>query len=131
MFVPREERRGMMLMPNPDPNFELSSSRSFLRAARQVCQEWEKLRILYNAALVCWVVYLVNVSQPSLFQSFGFWVTCAMGAVVANVCYFAGPLAETYLNWIDFRHRSIRWALLLIGTQFTALLAGGVLLGMQ
>lgn len=120
-----------MLMPTPETDFDLSQSRTFLRAARHTCQQWEKLRVLYNAALVCWVVYLVNTSKPVLFQSFAFWVTCAVGAVVANACFFAGPLVETYFNWIDFRHRSIRWALLLIGIQFTALLAGGVLLGMQ
>lgn len=119
-----------MLMSNPESNLELTSSRCFFQQVRRVCRQWERLRIVYNAAIVCWVVYMVSASQPALFQSFAFWATCLVGAVFANLCFFLGPLAEAYFHWIDFNHRSIRWALLLIGTQLTAILAGGVLLGM-
>jgi hypothetical protein len=102
---------------------------SFFASAKRICIEWEKLRILYNGALIAWVVYLVEANQPALFETFAFWITCIVGAIVANVCFFAGPLAETYFHWIGFKHWSIRWAMLLIGTQLAALLATGTLMG--
>lgn len=105
-------------------------SPKFLDAAKRICIEWEKLRILYNGALIALVVYLVDSTQPAMFQTFDFWVTCGLGAVAANLCFFAGPLCETYLYWIGVRTATVRWSLLLVGTLLAGFLAGGVLFAM-
>jgi hypothetical protein len=111
-------------MSMSDTEIPTTVAPSFLESARRICVEWEKMRILYNGALIAWVVYLVETTKPAQFESVDFWITCVVGAIAANVSFFAGPLAETYFHWIGFRHWSIRWAILLIGTQLTALLAG-------
>ncbi|MEO8270952.1 MAG: hypothetical protein ABI557_14610, partial [Aureliella sp.] len=45
------------------------------------------------------------------------------GAIVANACYFAGPITETYVRWLGYEGKWIRWFLFLGGTLLTAILA--------
>lgn len=119
-----------MTTPYPDAHIEIASSPSFVEAAKRICLEWEKLRILYNGVLISWVVYIVDKSKPALFQSFEFWATCLVGAVVANICFLAGPIVEAYFRWMGVKHWSIRFSLMLIGTLLAGLLASGVMFGM-
>lgn len=79
---------------------------------RRLLLEWEKGRILYNAVLVGFVLYF---AFPALAHS-PFWLFLIQGAVIANLCFFAGPLAEAYLRYLGLRHPLVRAALLVGGT---------------
>jgi hypothetical protein len=92
----------------------------FAELARAIFIRWERWRIAYNVALVGLVFFLSVV----LFHPDANWYQlawrCAVGACVANLCYFAGPTAEVYLAWLGLRS----WAILPI------LFAGGLLFAM-
>jgi hypothetical protein len=51
-----------------------------------------------------------------------------MGAVIANACFFAGPIAVSYVKWIGWRPRWLTPLLFAVGTLFTMLLAAVVVL---
>jgi len=90
---------------------------------RRIFVRWEMLRIAYNAALAALVIILVallhdvETDWPELGR------LCVVGAVVANVCFFAGPLAEVYLNWLGVRSRGVTVILFSMGTVFAMGLA--------
>ncbi|WP_146393873.1 hypothetical protein [Planctomycetes bacterium CA13] len=48
-------------------------------------------------------------------------------AIAANVCYFAGPILETYVLWLGYNRSWVRWFLFLGGMLLTAILATLVL----
>ena len=81
-------------------------------------QKWEKLRSWYNVILG---TVLVVSHAPHLRMSFLdpmallIWL---IGAVLANICFLAGPLAEAYLSWLGVRSPYV----------MPLLFAGGVLI---
>ena len=87
---------------------------------RTVLWEWEKLRLPYLA-----VVALAVLATTAAAGAFDLrWVEIIVeGAVVANVAYFAGPLAETYLRWLGYDRTWPRWALFAGGVALTCVLA--------
>ena len=93
--------------------------------ARAVFLRWERLRLLYLGLLVPFTLLLhavVGAFTPErLFEAF-------LGGVLANVCYFAGPVAEVYLRWLGVAGRWPRWLLFGAGTTLTALLCVATLL---
>ena len=91
---------------------------------KQVFFAWEKLRVLYVAALA--VVTLSNIPIEAM-KHLEVWVAVAVLAVGANVCYFAGPIAETYLCWLGLRRNMVRTALFVVGTHFAGMLAYAML----
>jgi hypothetical protein len=98
------------------PEFEWSD-------VRRIFLRWERLRIVYNAALVALVVLLVALLyEPEIEWALLGW-RCVVGAVIANVCFFAGPMAETYLNWLGVRNRGVTAILFLMGMLFSLGLA--------
>ena len=71
----------------------------FLPVLRSTLIRWERLRILYNLILIAIVVLPVGggpVELPELADL----PILAVGAVLANLCYLAGPAAESYLAWL-------------------------------
>jgi len=50
-----------------------------------------------------------------------------LGAVVANVAYFAGPTVETYVRWLGYNRAWPRWVMFIGGTLMSIVLAIGVL----
>ncbi len=50
-------------------------------------------------------------------------VLIAEGAIVANLCYFAGPIIETYVRWLGYDRKWVRWFLFVGGTVLTGMLA--------
>lgn len=87
---------------------------------KQVFFAWEKLRVLYVLALAA--VTLTSI-PPEAMKRLDVWVAVAILAIGANVCYFAGPIAETYLCWLGLRRKLVRSALFVGGTVFAVLLA--------
>jgi hypothetical protein len=89
----------------------------FLPVLRSTLIRWERLRIPYNLILIAIVIVPVGggpVELPELADL----PILAVGAVLANLCYLAGPAAESYLAWLGLKSR---WVTL-------ALFAGGVLI---
>ena len=93
--------------------------------AKPVFLAWERLRVIYVLVLAVVVVILLG---PSGLMNVRLLFRLLEGAVVANVLFFAGPVVETYVQWLGFGHIWLRWALFLSGTLLSVLLAFGVLL---
>jgi len=70
-------------------------------------QRWEPLRVWYNLILfVVLVVSHVPYMGVAFLEPMVFLIWLA-GAVLANICFLAGPLAEAYLSWLGIRSRYI------------------------
>lgn len=85
---------------------------------------WEKLRLLYNAFLAVLVIVElaplgVLVLLPILLEA----------ALVANICYCVGPVAEGYLCCIGVKRTNARYALFVLGTILSLGLTWAVLTG--
>ncbi len=87
-------------------------------SARLVFLAWEKLRILFNVGLV-WVTLtlLPNWSWRSIP-----WRDYIGPAILANVCFCAGPCAEGYLTWLGANRQLARWMLFVVGFLFACCL---------
>ena len=80
-------------------------------SARAVFLAWERLRVVYNAALA--VVVLV-FAWPALSKS-EFYLHLACGVVGANVCLCLGPVVEGYLVLSGAERRAVRWIVFVPG----------------
>lgn len=79
---------------------------------------WERLRIFYVLLLGLFTLFLV-APQPIHIPIV---IVIAGGAVFANLCYFAGPILESYVRWLGYRGKWLRWFLFIGGTLLTAIL---------
>ena len=83
---------------------------------------WERLRIWYNTVLI--VVVVVNVlPYRELWFSDRLNYYCIEGAILANICFCVGLVAESYLRIVRWWHDGLRWALFAAGTLLSALVA--------
>ncbi len=92
------------------------------RIARTTFLAWEKLRILYNVVLV----FLTLVAAAKSVWTLSLLTMAVAGAVFANLCYFAGPIIETYVTWLGYRGKQLRVWLFISGTLFACGLAYAV-----
>ena len=106
---------------NPEPDV---AQTSLLTIARSVFLAWEKLRIAYVILLVLITVLLTGVTGIFNLRLLRLIV---LGAVVANVAYFAGPTVETYVRWLGYNRAWPRWLMFIGGTLISIVLAIGVL----
>jgi hypothetical protein len=91
---------------------------------------WEKLRLVYVSVLAAEVLFMAATHPDSYRrQIVDFWLIVAFCAVIANLCYFAGPVTETYVTWLGYRGGWLRIVLFVLGTLFACALALGVLAG--
>jgi len=98
--------------------------RSLLATARRVFLAWEKLRIAYVIILALITLLLIGVSGILNLRLLRLII---MGAVAANVAYFAGPTIETYVRWLGYNKIWPRWFMFIGGTLFSIFLAIGLL----
>ena len=105
--------------PTPD-----RTGQSLPAIAREVFLAWEKLRLVYVAVLA--TVTLVLIESPGAVTS-RLAIDVVVGALAANVLYFAGPLTESYLRWLGYERGWPRWVLFLGGTILAVVFAVGVL----
>ena len=95
-------------------------------SAREVFLAWEKLRIVYNGVLVAVVL---GASALGALQGHARWSDVAFrrhllfAAVVANVLYCTGPVAEGYLALLGSPRRAARGVLFGLGLLFASGLA--------
>jgi len=87
---------------------------------------WERLRIPFVVVLGLITLFLAG---PNLIE-LQTLIVVAVGAVIANLCFFAGPIVETYVCWLGYEQKWVRWFLFVGGTALTALLAVDTLASM-
>jgi hypothetical protein len=90
---------------------------------------WENLRIVYNASLTLFVLFLAGVVVPRDSSHPGFWVLVLLGACIANLCFFVGPAIEGYGTHFRFWNPGLTVLLFLMGLGLAALLALACILG--
>ena len=81
----------------------------------EIIRRWERFRIFYNLALL-----LVTLVMAAIVNAFRVPVllleTALVGAVGANILFFYGPVADGYLQWMEFRHPAIGKLIFALGT---------------
>ena len=87
---------------------------------------WERLRIVYNAVLIVWTLFLLALLMGR--TPVALMIAVPFGGLLANLLYLLGPAIEAYATWFGFWHRSMTYVLFLAGLGFTALLALGALI---
>ena len=103
-----------------------STDVSTVTLAKRVFLAWERLRVLYIALLGALTVLLAApgvIHNGSQLFTFRGMIMLVEGAIVANMCYFAGPAIETYVRWLGYERYWVRWILFVGGTLLTAVLA--------
>ena len=100
---------------------DVSATNTLGQIAKRVFLDWEKMRLAYNGILVAFSL-LIGWRQMG---SLDFWVVAVLGAIGSNLCYFLGPVFDTYITWLGYRSLGIRWAVFALGTLFT--MAGAAL----
>lgn len=82
---------------------------------------WEKLRIVYNAVLVAVVITVTAIGgMKSDWELVRYLIACAM---VANLVYCAGPVAEGYAALFAIPRRASRIVLFTLGLLISACFA--------
>ena len=92
-------------------------------AVRETFLAWERLRVAYVAVLAGLCSLLALACGPGTYADPLFWVNCGIGAVGANLAFFAGPLAENYLGWLGVPRRPVRFVAFAAGLLFSAVFA--------
>lgn len=88
---------------------------SLSASLKPIFSKWEKLRIPYNIILAGVLLLTHGLAMGNQFlQPFPLFVWLA-GAILANFCFFAGPVTESYLSWLGLRSPWITLALFVTG----------------
>ena len=92
-------------------------------SARDVFLAWEKLRLVYNAALVLATALAVGFGQPfrRVDVDRAFLAHLGEGAAILNVAFCAGPVLESYMAWMGAPRSAFRLALFTPGCLFAML----------
>lgn len=93
-----------------------------------ILRRWERLRFAYNAILIVEVVLLALGPARSAVVRPGFASMLIFYAVIANLCYCAGPVATAYLHWLGARGPTVVYLLFAMGTLLAFGLAGLVMM---
>ena len=110
------------------------NSSTFPAATTDALRYWERLRLLYNAALFAVVAAVVATGAPRTVDRISADVlqTLFVLAVLANVAYCAAYPVDLLAQASDLRGLwlRIRWTLFAVGTAFACVLAEFVARGM-
>lgn len=87
-----------------------------------VIRRWEKARFVYNGVLVFFTIIFTSV-YPSRFLDLDYWASVFIGAILANLCYFAGPVIEGYGRYFRIWQPIYMKVLFVVGLSFASLLA--------
>ena len=89
---------------------------------------WERLRVWFNTILVL-VVVVSALPQRELWFSYRLNYYCIEGAILANICFCVGLVAESYLRVVGWWRDPLRWVLFGLGTLLAGLLAHAGIVG--
>jgi len=93
---------------------------------RKIFLRWEIWRIGYNLILGGVVLLMAFLAGGADSNWSDFFRLCLVGAFMANLLYFAGPIVETYLRWLGFRNPWTGLMFYMAGTALSAILAAGI-----
>ena len=88
-----------------------------------IMRRWERLRLFYNLPLVLLVLVLTFVVFPYNASDIEYWLSIALGGLIANFCYLSGPTIEAYGKHLRLWNSILTTLLFLAGLGFTAVLA--------
>lgn len=74
-------------------------------------------KISYNRYLCQFML-----SGTIVIGSLRFWVLSVECAILANVCFFAGPIVEIYVYWLGWKTKVVRVVLFTLGFVFSVAL---------
>jgi hypothetical protein len=86
---------------------------------REIVIGWERMRILYNIILLLiGIIAIFFLLRTPYFKLEETILSAIAFGIFANVCFCAGPVAETYIRAIFNNQdiRSLRLALFILGT---------------
>ena len=78
---------------------------------KQIFINWEKLRLLYNLVLL---IIFTAITISAVFYNTGetnitalpiFLIKSLFLAFVANILFFAGPIFDSYLTWLEINYK--------------------------
>ena len=105
--------------PVADLSPDVSGSERFADVGRVVVS-WEKLRFIYNGVLVLFTLLVVAFTwQIQMSRPLQVGARILAGAVIANVCFCAGPIVNGYLAWFGFYRRELTLVSFVCGTLFS------------
>ena len=91
--------------------------------AMAVFVAWEKLRLVYNMILAAESMLLMGLGTL-------FWLPILLqGALLANVCFCAGPVAEGYLCLLGANRTAARWTVFILGILASVVLVWAAIAG--
>lgn len=96
---------------------------AWLAVAREVFLSWERWRLTYNLVMVAFVVTLAFVWGGKDSNWVRLTTECVLGGIVANLLYFAGPIADVYLRWLGVCRAVVPRALFVTGVALSMGLA--------
>ena len=74
---------------------------------KPIFMKWEKLRIPYNLILALVLILSHGASMGWRFLHPFVLLIWLIGAVLANLCFLTGPVAESYIAWLGLRSRFV------------------------
>ncbi len=92
---------------------------SVIVLAKRVFRDWEHLRVYYVLILGGFAMLLAipgAIHNGSYLLTLRGIVDIAEVGIVANICYFTGPISETYVRWLGYEQKWVRWFLFVGGT---------------
>jgi hypothetical protein len=122
------EECAMSINPYASPQLAPASPAELPAVALAPFLAWERLRIWYNTILML-VVVLSVLPFRNLWFSDRLNFYCIEGAILANICFCVGLVAESYLRMFGWWQSWQRWALFAAGTLLAALLAAAGIAG--
>jgi len=84
-------------------------------------QDWERRRLWFNGILIA-LTLVLGILLDVVILEYRFWAFAVQGAVVANVCFCAGPVATWHVSRLGFNQRVTGTLLFWIGTALSMLL---------
>src|SRR5688572_15048536 len=109
------------MQPNPYESsaiptpLEPAPPRTVNEAGHDLLRAWEYRRLWFNGLLIVETV-LIGILPDALILQPRFWEFAVEGAIVANVCFCAGPIATWYLSRLGFDSRRAGLFLFWAGT---------------
>ena len=97
----------------------------------QAFDEWERLRVAFYGVIGIVAFVTLLAIEPSMLVRPDSLSEMAMGAVAANICFFAGHLVDCYATWLFGRLRWIRPVVFGLGTLGSVLLTIGAVIAIH
>ena len=91
----------------------------FSEETKGIFRSWEFLRIVYNAILFVLSILMIWDLWPKVLV-IPVLMNATLAAIAANICFFLGPITESYLNWLGWKPKKLRSVLFVLGMILSA-----------